>query len=124
MTGDAVTGSDHPRERCFRCTALNREWATGVKPAAGWRSGGAGWIAHKKDALSLALFLVIGMRHGRQKRFWVRMLWVGEQFIAGSHLYDLAEIHHRDTGADHSHDREIVGNEQVRQPETFLQVAQ
>ena len=43
--------------------------------------------------------------------------------IAGPRDLDhLAEVHHRDAVADVPHHRQIVGDEQVRQPELVLQV--
>ena len=42
----------------------------------------------------------------------------------GSDLDDAAEIHHRDAVADVPHDREIVRDEQDREAELALQVAQ
>ena len=43
------------------------------------------------------------------------------QQIACRDLDEFADIHHRDAIADVAHDRQVVGNEQVRQVELFLQ---
>ena len=36
-------------------------------------------------------------------------------------LHDPAEVHHRDPVADVAHDRQVVGDEQVGQPESVLE---
>jgi len=48
------------------------------------------------------------------------VLGVAEELFGLGHLHDLAQIHHGDAVADMSHDREIVRDEQIRQPEFFL----
>ena len=44
------------------------------------------------------------------------------ELVGGRKLDDLAQIHHRDAVADVAHDREVVGDEQVGQPEVRLEV--
>ena len=39
-------------------------------------------------------------------------------------LDDPPEVHHRDAVADVAHDREVVGDEEVREPEPVLQVGE
>ena len=42
--------------------------------------------------------------------------------VAGADLDDLAEVHHGDTVGDVAHHRQVVGDEQVGQPELVLQL--
>ncbi len=52
------------------------------------------------------------------------MDWSAENIRRLADLNDAPEIHHGDAVADLLHDREIVSNEQVREPEFLLQVVQ
>ena len=44
------------------------------------------------------------------------------ELVGGRKLDDLAQVHHRDAVADVAHDRKVVGDEQVGQPEVGLEV--
>ena len=52
------------------------------------------------------------------------MLRPGEQVALVGELDDLAEIHHRDAVADVLDHREVVGDEEIGEPELALQVGQ
>ena len=54
----------------------------------------------------------------------VRVPGFGEQRALVGELHDLAEVHHRHSGRDVLHHREVVRDEQVREPEASLQVLQ
>ena len=62
--------------------------------------------------------------HRRQQRGGVGVARVREELVGGRELDDLAEVHHRDPVAHVAHDRQVVGDEDHRQPEVALQVAQ
>ena len=51
------------------------------------------------------------------------MLWVLEQLLVVRELDDVAEIHHRDAVGDVADDGEVVGDEEVGQPELVLEFA-
>ena len=61
---------------------------------------------------------------GREQRLGVRMLRIAEQLIGGGDLHDLAQVHHRDTIANVFDHGQVVRDEQVREPELFLQLLQ
>ena len=44
------------------------------------------------------------------------------ELVAVGELDDLADVHHRDAGRDVPHDREVVGDEEIGQPELLLQI--
>ena len=52
------------------------------------------------------------------------MLWVLHDSIHSTQLDNPAKIHHGNPMADVRDDGEVVGDEQIRQPQLFLQVLQ
>ena len=66
----------------------------------------------------------IGLRCGRQQRLRVRVHRLVVEELSGPDLHHLAEVHHGDHVGDVAHDRQVVGDEQIRQPESGLQVLQ
>src|ERR1700730_1701697 len=50
------------------------------------------------------------------------MMWRAVQVLDLGHLDDLAEVHHSDAIADVLHHGEVVGDEDIREPEFALQV--
>ena len=70
------------------------------------------------------LTLRIGHRHRQQQRLGVGMQRLREQRALVGVFDDAAEIHHRDAVADVLDHREIVGDEQIGEPELALQVHQ
>ena len=59
-----------------------------------------------------------------QQRARVGMARVVVQLVGGRQLDDLPEVHHRDAVAHVTHDAEVMGDEDDRQPEVALKVAQ
>ena len=68
-------------------------------------------------ALALPLDLRVGDRDRRQQRDRVRMERVVVQVVGRRDLHDLAEVHDRDPVGDVADDRQVVRDEEVRQPE-------
>jgi hypothetical protein len=66
----------------------------------------------------------IGHRDRRQQGGRVRVGRADVHLVGVPLLDDLAEVHHGDAVAEVADDGQVVGNEQVRQPEPVLQVAQ
>ena len=61
-------------------------------------------------------------RHGREQRVRVRMEWCRVEHLPRRRLHDVAEVHDRDAVRDLTNDREIMGDEQVGDPELLLEV--
>ena len=108
--------------RCGRAPAPSSSACGSGTPAAGWsatarrrRAAGASCVAASSGSATGTADIsapVYGMRGWR-----VELVGVGQ-------LDDLAEVHHRDAVAHVAHDGEVVGDEDQRQPELALQVAQ
>jgi hypothetical protein len=96
--------------------------ASRVEVAAGRRIGRAGNVAGEDDATSPALDLGIRDRHGGQERDGVRVNGPVVQLAGRGRLYEPPEIHHRDAVADVPDDGQVVGDEQVREPELALEL--
>jgi DNA-binding transcriptional LysR family regulator len=64
----------------------------------------------------------IGYRYGCEQPLGIGVKRVGEERPFVGDLDDLAEIHHRDPVADMGDDGEIMGDEEVGQPQLVLQV--
>src|SRR5262249_28430030 len=94
--------------------------AARVEAAAGGRIDRARHVALKEDAL--AFHRGIGDRHRREERFGIRMSRVGVELLGRRDLDDLAQVHHGYAGRDVLDDREVVGDEQVREAELGLQI--
>src|SRR5687768_9626520 len=98
------------------------EWmlAAGVEDATGWRCCGAGNVAGQHDALTTALRVRLG--HCRKQGARVRMARLANHGSCLTQLDDTPEIHHRNPIAHVLDHTQIVGNEQVREAQSFLQV--
>ena len=64
----------------------------------------------------------LGHGHRREQRLRVRVAGLAVDLVGDADLDDLAEVHHRDRVGDVAHHREVVRDEQVREPEPLLQV--
>ena len=82
----------------------------------------AGHVALQPDPLALRSPLEVRHRHGRQQRHRVRVHRRLVELLATADLHDLAEVHDRDPVADVPHDRQVVRDDHVGQPELVLQV--
>ena len=96
--------------------------AAGVEAAAGRRVRGRGQVAREQDLLALVLDHRVRDRdRGHQRaRVGVQRRRVE---LAGLRLLDQpAEVHHADPVADVAHHREVVGDDEVGEPELVLQL--
>ena len=98
--------------------------APGVEPAAGRRIGRGGYVAVQDDLLTLATHLGVGHRHRRHERLGVRVDRALVDLVLVAHLHDPPQVHHGHPVGDVAHHRQVVGDEDVRQPEVLLQVLQ
>ncbi len=98
--------------------------AAGVEPAARRRVDRARHVALEDDPAALALGDRIRHRDGGQEGAGVRMARRRVHLVRRPDLDDLAEVHHRDPVADVLDHRQVVGDEQVCQPEPLAQVGQ
>jgi hypothetical protein len=74
--------------------------------------------------MAVARLVRVGGRDRGQERPRVGVDRRREQVVGVRDLDDAAEIHHRDSVRDVPHDREIVRDEEVGQPELALQILQ
>ena len=95
-----------------------------VEPARARRIDGARNVPFEDDRLTLPPELGIRDRNRGQERARIRVLRLAVQRLAVGNLGDLPEIHDHHAVRDVSDDIEIVGDEDVRQPEVVLQVLQ
>src|SRR5713226_4631095 len=93
-----------------------------MQMAAGWRPKGARYLAAQSEALPL--YFGIRNRDRRQQRFSIGVQRRGIKLAGRRGLDDPPEIHDGHALADMLDDRQIVGNEQISEPEFLLQVFQ
>ena len=79
----------------------------------------AGHAAFEDDALPPGLR--VGHGYGREQRVGVGVLRSVEERVAAGDLHDLAHIHDRHPVADVTHHGQVVGDEEVAQPQVVLQ---
>ena len=65
-----------------------------------------------------------GSGTAREQRHRVRVPGRRVERVDVGDLDDLAEVHHRDAVADVLDDREVVGDEEIRQPELVLEIVE
>ena len=81
-----------------------------------------GKFALQRDAA--ALKLGVRDRHGGEQRLGVGVAWGVIQSMGVGDLHHAAKIHHRDAVGDVFHHREIMGDEEIGEVESLLQVFQ
>ena len=123
VTGASGGGSSMHRRRSSSRELLVQP-AAGAEPAAARRVRRARHLAAQHDALPRPLHRRVRDRHRRDQRLGVRVVRALEQRVAVRGLDDRAQVHHRDPVADVPDHRQVVGDEQVRQPEVVLQLLQ
>ena len=79
-------------------------------------------VAGQQDALAALFDGGIGDGHGGKQGFRVRMLGIVEKGLRVGRFDDPSQVHHGDLGAEMADDREIVGDEQVREIALLLKV--
>ena len=95
--------------------------AAGVEAAARRRVDRRRHVALEDDPPAAPLDLRVRDRDRRQQRDRVRVERPRLSSRRRRQLDDPAEVHHRDPVADVADDRQVVGDEQVRQPEPALE---
>ena len=98
-----------------------------MKVAAARRRGRVGDFALQhlvSPAVPAATRARVRLRDGRQQGCRIRVLRGREQRSGVGHFDYLTHVHHRDSVADVLDHAEIVGHEQVRQTQAFLQIEQ
>ena len=109
------------QSRQVHAAGVAREGAARVEQAARRRVHGARDVALEQRAF--AHDGRIGQRHGGQQGARVGMARIAEELVGRRRLHDLAEVHYGDAIGDVFHNREIVADEDVGQPEALLQRA-
>src|SRR5579863_1468442 len=108
--------------RNFGFAALESDWAARVKTAARRRIYGRRNVAFEHDSLALTLLDGVWNRNCRQERLRIWMQRIFVKRVAIGKLNDLPDVHDGDARRDVADDREIVRDEQVRQPKLLLQI--
>lgn len=93
-----------------------------MEPAAGGGTVGSGDVAGKNDALFSGLG--IGFGDGGEERLGVGVEGVVEKFGGGGFFDEVPQVHDADAVGEVSYDGEIVGDEEIGEPELFLEVAE
>ena len=121
VAGDPMPGPDLAYRRFLCRAAVERERAARVEAAAAGRIDRARHVAVQNDRA--AARRRVRHRHRRQQRARIGMAATAVNRSAPvRQLDDLAEIHHRDAVRQVLDDRQIVADEQQRQPEFVLQI--
>ena len=87
-----------------------------------WNSDGAGRLAPQQ--ILWQRFIRVNFRDRRYQCGGIRMQGAGKDRFRRPLLYNSPEIHHRDAIAEPTHNRQIVGNKQNRQPHFLPQIHQ
>ena len=101
---------------------LEGDRAPRVEPASRGRVRGARHVPRKQDPRHLQVRVGDGDRGEERPR--VRVERRCEEPLRGGGLHDLPEVHHVHPVADVEDHREVVGDEQVREPQLPLEVLQ
>ena len=117
-----MTGCFLHQLRSFDAAPLLRVPTASVKAASGRDVDRAGKISLQANAFRRAR--PAPGRHRRQQRPRVRMAGIAKQHLAVRLLHHHAEVHDGNLVADVLHHRQIVRDEQERQVQILLQVAQ
>ena len=76
------------------------------------------------DSHALLLVNRIGKGDGGEKRLGIGMEGILEEFIGICQLYHLAEVHNTDTIGEVLNNRQVMSNEQNRQPQLLTEAIQ
>ena len=121
---DLVAGRQLDERRNLDRAALLRLEAASPEDAPARRVDRARKVALQHDPGPLLLTLWIRDRHGREQGVRVRVERGRVDHLARRGLDDVAEVHDRDAVRDLPDDREVVGDEEVGDPELALEVPQ
>src|SRR3990170_3211834 len=125
VTGAHVARAPVNQRRLFPGADLLRLPATGTEPTPGGRIGRAGHITLQQNSAFTAVARVgIGDWHGREQGLRIGVSGVFVDLVLVTEFDDLPEVHHRHPVGDVPHHGQIVGDEDVGQPELVLNVLQ
>ena len=110
-----MIGRDHAELRSLLRAQVKGKRAARVEATARRRVDRAGDIAAQNHTLPLTLLPRIRDRHRRQQGLGVGVLRRGEQLGARRKFSEPPQIHHGNPVAHVTHDRQVVGYEEVRE---------
>ncbi len=122
MAGHPVVFANVPPLGDTHAALIDGDRAARVEIAARGRPQRARHVACQDDALAPGLHNGVRNRHGGKERLRVRVERVLIKLRTICHLGDPAQIHDRHAIADMPDDRQIVGDEEIGQPEIVLQI--
>ena len=111
-----------PERRLLRRTPCLCIGATGGEAAAGFRVKGRGQFSFEHH--TLALFMDIGDRNGRQQGLRIGMDRILKNLTRGAFFDHLAQLHHGDIIRDMFYNRHVMGDEHIGQTAFLLQILQ
>ena len=108
--------------RVARGTQLHGLPAAGAEAAARRRVGRGGHVALEADLVALATQLGVRHRHRGEQRLGVRVHRAAVDLVLVAELHHAAQVHHGHAVGDVAHHREVVGDEDVGEPQLVLEV--
>ena len=118
MTAHEVVRGDLFLDRGLLPANGLRIFASRMKVTTRRGIGRVGHFALEDDAVGAKARIRYGDR--RQEGLGIGMLRRREQFLGGRGLHDPADVHHRDPLADVLDDAQVVSNEEIGKPKSFL----
>ena len=95
-----------------------------METAARRRIGRTGHVASQNNPLPVPFDDRVGDRDSREERLGVGMQGMVVKLLPFSQFNNFAQVHYRRTIGDVTHHAQIVGDEQIGQPELILQLLQ
>jgi len=120
MTAHEVVGGDLFLYRGLLSADGLRILAPGMEMTTRRGIGRVGYFALEDNPFGAKARIRFGDR--RQKGLGIGMLRKREQFFGGRGLHDPADVHHRDPFADVLDDAEVVSDEEIGKPKSFLKI--
>src|SRR5579875_1372835 len=124
VAGDLMPGGNWPQRGLHAPADLLGKGTAGMKAAAARWVDRAGNLPTEHEPRPPPGLRRIRDRHGREERLGVRMMGALVERVAVGQFDDLAEIHHRDPVAHLADHGEVVSDEEVREVQALLEVAQ
>src|SRR5438552_12539639 len=118
MTAHEVVGRDLFQYRGFLPANGLRILAPGMEMTTRRGIRRVGYFALENDPIGAKARIRYGDR--RQEGLGIGVLRRREQLFGGRGLHDPADIHHRDTLADVLDDAQVVSDEEIGKPKSFL----
>ena len=121
MTGHEMAEYDFLQWGRLQCARCKRVWAAGMEATTAGRIARARHFPLQERARSPRLDRAVGHRHGGEQRLRIGMKRIVVKAVLGRDLDDLAQIHDGDAVAQMPDDCQIMGHEQISQPEPLAQ---